>query len=136
DVQTRHSQRSSPNPHHGEFRGVFPSLMLNPSQDYHHLKERRAAIETNGYQGIKAPSSRSTAGGQMIVLFEDQSRNVASIQDYEADFALLTNAGPLTPFTNHATEVLAFTAGAVRSATLPPGVAATYQNWTRISFNR
>jgi RES domain len=43
--------------------GVFPSLMLNPSQDYEHLKERRAFIENNGYHGIKAPSSRSTTGG-------------------------------------------------------------------------
>ena len=33
--------------------GVFPSLMLNPSQDYEHLKDRRAFIENNGYNGSR-----------------------------------------------------------------------------------
>ena len=46
--------------------GVFPSLMLNPSQDYEHLKDRRAFLESNGYNGIQAPSSRSVTGGDKI----------------------------------------------------------------------
>jgi hypothetical protein len=56
--------------------GAFPSLMVNPSQDYEHLKERRAFLESNGYKGIRPPSSRSTAGGEIVVLFDDQSKNV------------------------------------------------------------
>lgn len=35
--------------------GVFPPLTVNPSQDYEHLKERRAFLESNGYKGIRAP---------------------------------------------------------------------------------
>src|SRR5262249_54674535 len=36
---------------------IFPSLMLNPSQDYIHLKQRRADIESSGYRGLRVPSS-------------------------------------------------------------------------------
>jgi hypothetical protein len=42
---------------------VFPALIVNPSQDYNHLKDARAAIEHHGYNGLRAPSSRSRAGG-------------------------------------------------------------------------
>ena len=42
---------------------VYPSLMLNPSRDYEHLKDRRAAIQSNGYQGLRAPSSRVRGSG-------------------------------------------------------------------------
>ena len=63
--------------------------MVNPSQDYEHLKERRAFIESNGYKGLRAPSSRSTTGGEMIVLFDDQSKNV-ELKPYAVEFRLVT----------------------------------------------
>jgi hypothetical protein len=66
--------------------GVFPSLMLNPSQDYWHLKDRRADIQASGYLGLRAPSTRVTAPGNMLVLFADQSGNVASITPYDQTF--------------------------------------------------
>jgi hypothetical protein len=113
--------------------GVFPSLMVNPSQDYEHLKDRRAFIEHNGYRGIRAPSSRSTAGGEMVVLFDDQSKNV-DLQPYTAEFRLVTPS-PAAPFANHMTELLDFTAGEMQFVGPgPPGVAG-YANWTRVPFN-
>ena len=113
--------------------GVFPSLMLNPSQDYEHLKERRAFIESNGYNGIIAPSSRSIRGGEIIVLFDDQSNNV-ELDPYTVEFRLVTCA-PATPFGNHMTELLEFTAGEVRFVgAAPPGITG-YANWTAVRFN-
>ena len=44
--------------------GIMPSLMTNPSQDYEHLKERRAFLQHTGYRGLLAPSSRVTSPGQ------------------------------------------------------------------------
>jgi hypothetical protein len=113
--------------------GVFPSLMLNPSQDYEHLKDRRSFIENNGYNGIWAPSSRSTTGGEIIVLFDDQSKNV-DLDPYTVEFRLVTRP-PVAPFSNHLTELLDFTAGEVRFVGgKPPGIAG-YANWTPLTFN-
>jgi hypothetical protein len=113
--------------------GVFPSLVLNPSQDYEHLKERRAFIESNGYNGIKAPSSRSVTGGEIVVLFDDQSRNV-NLNPYTVEFRLVTRA-PVAPFSNHLTQVLDFTEGEVQFVSgKPPGLAG-YAGWTTVAFN-
>src|SRR5205085_948073 len=79
--------------------GVFPSLLLNPSQDYWHLKDRRADMQASGYRGLRAPSARTMAPGSMVVLFDDQSANVASITPYEVEFRLVTPAG--AAFANH-----------------------------------
>jgi hypothetical protein len=113
--------------------GVFPSLMVNPSQDYDHLKDRRAFIESNGYNGIRAPSSRSVSSGEIIVLFDDQSKNV-DLDPNPVEFRLVTRA-PVAPFGNHLTEFLAFTVGEVRFVGgVPPGIAG-YTNWTPLTFN-
>jgi RES domain-containing protein len=113
---------------------VFPALLVNPSQDYHHLKDGRAAIEHHGYRGLRAPSSRVKGGGNMVVLFDDQSGNVQSITPSPVEFRLVTAGSPAVPFTNHATEVLDFTAGEVTLPGTPPGMA-TYANWHRIEFH-
>ena len=113
--------------------GVFPSLMLNPSQDYEHLKDRRAFIESNGYNGIRAASSRSITGGEIIVLFDDQSKNV-NLNPYTVEFHLVTRP-PVAPFGNHLTELLDFTAGEVRFVRgVPPGIAG-FARWTSVNFN-
>ena len=76
----------------------------------------------------------------MIVLFQDQSKNIQSITPYEVEFRLMTSADPPTPFTNHAVDLLDFTAGEVR-VVLAPGlqgphpVLAAYSDWTRSEFN-
>jgi RES domain len=119
---------------------VIPSLMLNPSQDYHHLKDRRAAIESDGYLGLRAPSSRVRGSGHMIVLFEDQSRNVGCINPFAIEFRMITSVRSPTPFTNHALEIPDFTAGEVQVIS-PTQVAAhhpavgAYDTWTRVEFN-
>ncbi|MGH7169570.1 MAG: RES family NAD+ phosphorylase [Gemmataceae bacterium] len=113
---------------------VFPSLLVNPSQDYNHLKDGRAAIEHNGYSGLRAPSSRVKGGGNIVVLFNDHSGNVQSITPYTVEFRLVTASPPALPFTNHATEVLEFTAGEVKLTGTPLGIA-TYANWHRIEFH-
>ncbi len=119
---------------------VYPSLMLNPSQDYNHLKDRRAAIQSNGYQGLRAPSSRVRGSGHMVVLFQDQSKNVQSITPHEVEFRLITSTHPPTPFTNHATDLLDFAAGEVRVITVAnpapvqPALDA-YRDSTRVEFN-
>ncbi len=113
--------------------GVFPSLMVNPSQDYDHLKDRRMFIQSNGYKGIRRTSSRSAAGGEIIVLFDDQSKNV-DLAPYTVEFRLVTHP-PVAPFGNHLTELLDFTAGEVRFVGgAPPGIAG-YVGWTRAPFN-
>lgn len=113
--------------------GVYPSLMTNPSQDYEHLKDRRNFIESSGYQGIRAPSSRSTTGGEMIVLFDDQSKNVDLIP-FTIECRVITPP-PATPFVNHLTELLDFTAGDMRFTGAMPAGLAGYAAWTRVSFN-
>jgi RES domain-containing protein len=119
---------------------IFPTLMLNPSQDYEHLKDRRAAIQSNGYQGLRAPSSRVRGTGQIVVLFQDQSKNVQGISPHEVAFRMITSSDPPAPFTNHAADLLDFTAGEVRVRVSPgsqgpnPTLAA-HQDWTRIEFN-
>jgi hypothetical protein len=120
--------------------GVFPSLLLNPSQDYHHLKDRRAAIEHNGYKGLRAPSSRAWGPGHMVVLFEDQSKNVQRITPFEVAFRLITSGPSPSPFTNHAADLLDFTAGEVQLtphpvAGNPQAGIGPYQAWAQVEFN-
>ena len=116
---------------------VFPCLMLNPAQDYWHLKDRRADIQASGYRGLRAPSTRVTAPGNMVVLFDDQSGNVATITPYDFEFRLLTPAG--SAFASHATDQLNYLAGEVRVLTtgavpLPPALSA-YAAWSVVAFN-
>ncbi len=129
---------------------VFPTLMLSPAQDYHHLKDRRAAIEHLGYNGLRAPSSRVRGPGHMVVLFADQSKNVQRITPFEVEFRLITSDKPPRPFANLATDVLDYCAGEVRVG--PAGAAASYfgagsilssatsafvgfAGWTQVDFN-
>jgi hypothetical protein len=112
---------------------IFTSLMMNPSQDYDHLKQRRADIESHGYKGLRTPSSRSTSGGNLIILFDDQSSHVHSIRPYEVEFRLITVQG--APFINHAQDLLDFTAGEVRMPWAQPAGGMVYQNWQRVEFN-
>lgn len=119
---------------------VFPCLMLNPSQDYHHLKDRRAAIENNGYLGLRAPSSRVRGIGNMVVCFGDQSKNIKNITPFEVEFRLVTTGPPVKPFVNHAVDLLDFMAGEVRLHAHPvignPQVGIRpFQNWARVEFN-
>jgi hypothetical protein len=119
--------------------GVFPCLLLNPSQDYAHLKDRRAAIQHAGYLGLRAPSTRVTGIGNMVVLFGDQSKNVRAIDPYEVEFRLITQGPPSAQFANHATDLLDYLAGEVRvlipaSAALP-AVLTPFSAWTRVPFN-
>ena len=112
---------------------IFPSLMVNPSQDYKHLKQRRADIESNGYKGLRTPSSRAKRGGNLIILFDDQSRHVQSIIPYEVEFRLITVHG--ASFINHAQDLLDFTAGEVRMPWTQPAGGTVYQRWQRVEFN-
>jgi hypothetical protein len=113
---------------------IFPSLPLNPSQDYEHLKKSRALIESSNYKGIKVESCRVTTGGSLIVLFEDQSGNVQNITPYEIKYRLITTGG--TPFYNHAREILDFTAGEVMiTDTNLPAAGRVFSSWRRVYFN-
>jgi hypothetical protein len=121
--------------------GVFPCLLLNPSQDYRHLKDRRAAIQAAGYRGLRAPSTRVVGVGNMIVLFDDQSKNVQAITPYEVEFRLITPGyPPIVPFASHATDVLDYLAGEVRVlAPSPPATLPTafipFVTGTVVQFN-
>lgn len=101
------------------------------------MKDRRADIQHSGYNGLRAPSTRAVHGGRMVVLFDDQSGNVASITPYAAEFRLLTRAG--APFVNHAVDELDYSAGEVRISA--PGLAplpaalASFAVWQRVPFN-
>jgi hypothetical protein len=121
--------------------GVFPCLLLNPSQDYRHLKDRRAAIQAAGYNGLRAPSTRVVGGGTMTVLFDDQSKNIGRITPYEVEFRLVTPARhPTVAFTSHATDLLDYVAGEVRVIAPPPPAALpapllAFSAWTLVPFN-
>ncbi len=118
--------------------GVFPSLLLNPSQDYHHLKDRRADIQASGYQGLRAPSTRVVGAGNIIVLFDDQSKNVQTITPYEIEFRLIKPGHPPTlPFVSHVSDQLDYLAGDVRIVSLPPlpAALAPFSAWTIIPFH-
>ena len=119
----------------------IPCLMLNPAQDYHHLKDRRADIQASGYQGLRAPATRVVGGGNMVVLFEDQSKNLHAITPYEVEFRLITpGAPPIVPFASHVTNLLDYLAGEVRvvappaPAVLPPALGP-FAAWTVVPFN-
>ncbi len=119
--------------------GVFPSLLLNPSQDYAHLKDRRAAIQHAGYLGVRAASTRVVGTGNMVVLFGDQSKNIQAIEPYEVEFRLITRGPASVPFANHATDLLDYLAGEVRllspnSGALPAALTP-FTAWTRVPFN-
>ncbi len=121
--------------------GVFPCLLLNPSQDYHHLKDRRAAIQAAGYNGLRAPSTRVVGGGTTTVLFDDQSKNVGRITPYEVAFRLITPARhPTIAFASHATDLLDYLAGEVQVIAPPPPAALpapllAFAAWTLVLFN-
>ena len=88
---------------------MFPTLPLNPSQDYDHLKDRRAHIQSLHYDGLRVGSSRDISHGKLVVLFNDQSSNVASITPHDIKFRLTTD--PTTPphnFVNHTNQILDF----------------------------
>ncbi|MEK6299389.1 MAG: RES family NAD+ phosphorylase [Acidobacteriota bacterium] len=109
---------------------IFPSMMTNPSQDYEHLKQKRAEIQHRGYEGLIAPSSRSTKPGSLVVLFNDQTKNIRSIDPFELKVRLINMDGK--PFANHTTELLDFDAAEVR---LTGHGTGAYDNWTKIQFN-
>jgi hypothetical protein len=121
--------------------GVFPCLVLNPSQDSRHRKDRRADLQAAGYRGLRAPATRVVGGGNMVVLFDDQSRNVQAITPYDVEFRLLTpGPPPRVPFASHATDLLDYRAGEVR-VLAPPGLASLapallpFGAWTLVPFN-
>jgi hypothetical protein len=120
---------------------VFPCLLLNPSQDYRHLKDRRAAIQAAGSNGLRAPSMRVIGGGTMTVLFDDQSKNIGRITPYEVEFRPVTPAPhPTVAFTSHATDLLDYVAGEVRVIAPPPPAALpapllAFSAWTLVPFN-
>lgn len=113
---------------------IFPSLPLNPTHDYEHLKQKRNEIQAKGYEGIVAPSSRCTAGGSMHVLFKDQSKNVLTIEPHFVEFRLVNDSRK--PFVNHAHEMLDFTQGQIK---VDPATAsrslAKYTAWTNMKFH-
>jgi hypothetical protein len=117
--------------------GAFPCLLLTPSQDYLHLKDRRADVQASGSNGLRAPSTWAPAPGHVVVLFDDQSGNVASITPYDVEFRLLTPAR--ARFTSHATDPLDYLVGEVRvlSTGVVPGSTALrgFGAWCEVSFN-
>ena len=112
---------------------IFPSLTLNPSQDYLHLKQRRAEIQSQGYLGLIVGSSRAINRGNLVVLFQDQSSNVQSIVPHEVEFRLIDEDGK--PFHNHSTQLLDFTAGEVRFTGTTPPHSAAFKDWRKVKFN-
>jgi hypothetical protein len=121
--------------------GVFPCLLLNPSQDYRHLKERRAAIQAAGYRDLRAPSTRVIGTGSTVVLFDDQRRNVQATTPYEVEFRLIAPGhSPTVPFASHVTDQLDYLAGEIRiippsPPTALPAALAPFSAWTLVSFN-
>ena len=72
-------------------------------------------------------------GGELVVLFDDQSKNV-DLDPYTVELRLVTRA-PVVPFINHLTEVLDFTSGEMQFVGGTPAGLVGYAGWTRVSFN-
>jgi len=78
----------------------------------------------------------------MVVLFDDQSKNLQSITPYEVEFRLITTGHlpPRVPFASHVTDLLDYLAGEVRvvappaPAVLPPALVP-FAAWTVVPFN-
>ncbi|HQU44861.1 MAG: hypothetical protein B7Z73_12690 [Planctomycetia bacterium 21-64-5] len=66
-------------------------------------------------------------------LFSDQSKNLRSIDPFNAEFRLMANTTPASPFVNHATDLLDFTAGEVQIVGAPSG-DTTYNAFTSVPF--
>jgi hypothetical protein len=115
--------------------GVFPALMTNPSQDYLHMKDRRNHIQALNYNGLRAPSSRSTGGGHICAIFSDQSANVASITPADIELRLIQPPGSGGPFTIHATQELDFEACEVLGLAAGTIPASTHSSWRKVDFN-
>jgi hypothetical protein len=113
---------------------VYPAMLRNPSQDYEHLKRARGALQMQGYEGIRAPSSRCLNQGAVLALFNDQSRNLASLTPCRIEFSLVQPGG--AAFTNHASQELDFRSGRVQvlGNPLPPALQA-YANPQILNFN-
>lgn len=126
---------------HAAAAGAFPCLMLNPSQDYYHLKDRRTDIAAAGYRGLRAPSARAVRAGNMVVLFNDQSKNLTSITPYDVEFRLIQPGHPPTvAFASHVADRLDYVAGEVRVLAPPapaalPAALAPFAAWTVVQFN-
>jgi RES domain len=116
----------------GHFQ-AFPCMLTNPSQDYEHLKKVRAGIQAGGYAGLRAPSSRDTAGRHMVVLFSDQRRNVSTITPHVVDCRLVQPRGA-GPFTNHSSQELDYRSAEVEFAGTCPS-SWPHNSWQRIQFN-
>jgi hypothetical protein len=77
----------------------------------------------------------------MTVLFDDQSKNVATITPYEVEFRMITPArSPSVAFTRHGSDLLDYRAGEVRvtASSLAPAIPARlskFSAWTLIEFN-
>jgi hypothetical protein len=75
----------------------------------------------------------------MVVLFQDQSKNVQTITPFMVEFRLITSTDPPAPFSNHAVDLLDFTAGEIRvihiAGACPHPVLDGFQDWIRIDFN-
>ncbi len=71
----------------------------------------------------------------MVVLFDDQSGNVASITPYQVEFRLVTPAG--MPFVTHATDQLDYLSGEIRLVAPGPLPAALsgFAGWSAVAFN-
>lgn len=120
--------------------GVFPALLLNPSQDYHHLKDARATIPARRVQRPACPSTRAVTPGNMVVLFDDQSKNVQTITPYEIELRLIRPGHPpAVAFATHATDPLDYEAAEVR--VLPPAggplpaALTPFAGWSIVRFH-
>jgi RES domain len=124
------------NPNTAGYFQIYPAMLKNPSQDYEHLKNARSDIQTMGYGGIRALSSRCQQQGPVLALFANQSWNVASIVPHQVEFSLLQPSG--AAFTNQASHDLDFGAGAVQALANPnplPAPLQAYANPQVVKFN-
>lgn len=109
--------------------GVYPALLLNPSQDYKHLQHRRVHIQSNFKgDGILAPSARCQKHGKILVLYNDVSTHVQDLQQQPHAIRLINEAGKPLLANALGTEVPSYTEAQIRK--LPKGL------WKTMSINR
>jgi hypothetical protein len=71
----------------------------------------------------------------MIVLFDDQSKNIARITPFPVLFRLICDGVPAIPFANHASQLLCFTAGELMFPAAPVIAGSRRAGWVRVEFN-
>ena len=135
---------------HFGFRNVYCRLNLTTALSEYEktiggrglrLHNKTADLREKSLGGDSTHRRGPSEQGNLVVLFDDQSKNIQSIIPYEVEFRLITPArSPVILFASHASDQLDYLAGEIRihppssTAALPPALVP-FSGWMLVPFN-